>query len=143
MSRAFAVSSAGIREAIAYIEEKVAANGDAPMVSHRLAVIIDEMVSNMIRHDPSLSASDSFELTLMREGERLMMVLADPGAPFDPLAWSGDARLPASGLPGVSAGGQSGMGGHGIAVIRGLAREVSYRRHNGRNQLTVFAERDG
>ncbi len=84
--------------------------------------------SNLIRHDPSLSAGNHFELKLEVLAGNIVLTLRDDGRPFDPTS-KGD-------LPYV------GVGGHGIRVMRGLASELEHTTSDGGNCLRVTVESD-
>ena len=93
-------------------------------MASRVAVVIDETVSNMIVHDPSLSETDLFEVALESRVDGILLRVADPGRPFDPLS--------------VSLPSKPEIGGHGLRVIRGLASEIRYHREPTRNVLEIL-----
>jgi anti-sigma regulatory factor (Ser/Thr protein kinase) len=140
MRREFALSSAGMASAFEFIAETVALKGRDASVAHRLSVIVDEVCANAIRHDSSLSAADRFSLELIEGAAGMVLVICDPGRPFNPLepvpAPVPDpvpAPVPANARRDIDAG----IGGHGLQLIRGLATRVSYQRAGACNRLTV------
>ena len=123
MRERFCVSSAGLSRAFDFVASAVETAGLPDSVSKRLAVIVDEVCSNMIRHNAALSQSDMFELSLMPGQAEITLVISDAGSAFDPLHDKpSDVRE---------------IGGHGLAIIQGLASDVSYQRKNDRNVLTI------
>lgn len=86
-------------------------------------MIVDEVCSNMIRHNAALSETDVFELDLTPGEAETRLVISDAGTAFDPL------RNRPSATPDI--------GGHGISIIEGLASDVSYRRQDDQNVLTI------
>jgi len=119
----FPLTDAGERAAVAALEAAVARAGFDIGVAHRLAVILDEVLANVRRHDRSIAAGDVFSLELHAGPDGMTMDITDPGAPFDPLA------APA---------GPAGIGGHGLKVIKGLPDDACYARVGRRNRLRVF-----
>ena len=126
MKAEFSVASDGIRRALDHVASEVARIEADARIANRLSVIVDEMVANMIRHDPLLDAGTTFRIEMRREGDAIRMILSDPGTEFNPLGFM-HAETPE-------------IGGHGISVIKNLSREVSWRRAGGRNVLEVVVD---
>lgn len=126
MAGEFPISNAGIAAAFDAITRETQAKGFPDGTAHRLAVILDELCSNMIRHDDTLSDQDSFALAVDRDGDRVLLTISDPGQPFDPFQHS-HAELPE-------------IGGHGISLVKGLSCGVEYTRNDGRNRVRVWVE---
>lgn len=126
MSRDFPVCSAGIRAALDYLGAELGGSGAELRIAHRLSVILDELVANMIRHDPTLGPNEAFRVALTRERDAVRMALSDPGTAFDPLAFAHVDKPE--------------IGGHGINVIKSLSRDISYRREDGRNIVEVLVD---
>jgi anti-sigma regulatory factor (Ser/Thr protein kinase) len=126
MRREFPVSSAGLSAAFDFVAEAVARWGGPAAVAHRISIIVDEVCANMLRHDDSLTDAQRFSLELMPGGPgraETVLVISDPGRPFNPLEHR--------------AGRPAEIGGHGLALIRGLSSSVRYERIDGCNRLTV------
>lgn len=79
----------------------------------RLCIVIEELVINLFDHG-GVTRADQIELMLMAEPQGIRVVLADPGAPFDPR----------SAEPGQ--GNSDRGGGVGIDVVRAWAEIVGY-----------------
>ncbi len=123
MHRDFPVSNAGISQAFDFISNQIKDQGQDEVIAHRLCVILDEVCSNMIRHDDTLDDTSFFSLSLCVGTARAVMTLRDQGLPFDPLAHDPQS------VPEI--------GGQGINLIKGLASEISYERAGKDNLLTV------
>ncbi len=123
MRREFPVSSAGLSAAFDFVAEAVGGDGPGLAVAHRISVVIDELCANMIRHDDSLTEAVRFSLELSPGAEETVLILSDPGRPFNPL----EPR------PGPA----PEIGGHGLALIRGLSSSARYERVDGWNRLTL------
>ncbi|MEM7057490.1 MAG: ATP-binding protein [Pseudomonadota bacterium] len=123
MRESFCVSSAGLSRAFDFVASAIRTAGLPDSVGQRISVIIDEVCSNMIRHDTRLSETDKFMLDLTPGQTQTTLVISDTGAEFDPLINRNSERRE--------------IGGHGISIIRGLASDVSYQRKNDQNILTI------
>ncbi len=126
MREDFSVSNDGISAAFEFISRAVQSQGAGETIAHRLSIIVDELCANMIRHDDSLTPDQRFELELHHEPPCAVLTIRDGGVPFDPLAFE-QAERPE-------------IGGHGIALVKGLANKMSYARIDGRNCLTVMID---
>ena len=138
MRREFALSSAGLGAAFDFISDTVARRGGGAAVARRLSIIVDEICGNLIRHD-SLTEAHRFTLELTEDGKGAVLVICDPGRPFDPtehavVDGSADCRLQDR---------ASRIGGFGLDLVRGLSSRVRYERAEGCNRLTVSIAADG
>ncbi len=123
MQGTFPVCSAGITAAFEFLEAGLDRLGVGRPVFFRFSVILDELCANMIRHDGSLTEADEFSVELGVSDGVAVMIVSDPGKPFDPQdSYPSESRE---------------IGGHGINLIHGLASGVSYERSGGRNRITV------
>lgn len=123
MRERFCVSSTGLSQAFDFVASAIQTAGLPDSVGHRISVIIDEVCTNMIRHNAALSERNSFEVDLKPGSEQTTVTITDPGHAFDPLKDQPSETKE--------------IGGHGIAIIRGLASEVNYQRKNDHNILTI------
>ena len=119
----FPISNAGMASAFETILRAVRDLGFPESASHRLAVILDELCSNMIRHDDTLTDADSFAVDIRRDGNVIVFTITDPGQPFNPFEHV-HAEVPE-------------IGGHGISLVKGLSCGVEYARKDGLNVVTV------
>ena len=128
MRESFCVSRDGLVSAFEFVERAVEVLGSDTALAHRICVVVDELVGNLILHDPSLTPESRFTIEVTAVQGGVMVVLDDPGAPFDLLAFRHDE--------------QPEIGGHGLSLIRSLARQVEYRRTASGNQLTAMFASD-
>lgn len=96
-------------------------------VVERLAVVVEEWVSNLIEH-ADLPAGARIGLGLALAGERIAVTVTDPGAPFDPRTATFDG-------PNLERG-----GGAGLALLHAWSRVDGYARRGGRNRLRLSLE---
>ena len=110
--------------------EKVAAEwGLSEDDTVNLNLILDEFVSNVIRHGFEDEGEHDIPVTLDLDGDVVNIRIEDDGRPFNPLeAPPPDLDLPIEERP---------LGGLGIFIARSLADTVEYRRENNRNVLLI------
>ncbi len=123
ISLALAAHDAAVGAALAAARGFADAAGLAPEPARRLAIIVEELVANLIDHG-GLGADDVIDLALARHPGHIALVLGDPAAPFDPRLAPLSADLPPH-------------GGAGLALVRAFAAAIDYGRCNGRNRLEV------
>jgi anti-sigma regulatory factor (Ser/Thr protein kinase) len=91
-------------------------------------VAVEEAVTNVCRH-AYREASGEVRLRLRRSAGALVVEVEDDGPSFDPLSHpEPDVNAPLA---------ERSIGGLGILMIRKLVDEVSWRREDGRNVLTM------
>lgn len=93
---------------------------------------LEEVVTNVIKYsyEDDLPHEIALEATLDAEG--LVLRVADDGREFDPLSVSPpDFDKPPE---------ERDVGGLGVHLLRNLAQRVKYKRHAGRNVLTLFLQ---
>ncbi len=100
---------------------------DAQLIG-RLSVIVEELVSNIVRHG-NYDHSVTIELALRRAGPALEISIRDDSAPFDPTQANDFAGPdPVSG------------GGVGLELVRRMASKYDYVRENDRNCVRLVLE---
>ena len=87
----------------------------------------NEAVANVISYGKI--SSGKITCTISIDPQNIEVVLSDPGIPFDPT----EAPV-ATAMDGLET---AQIGGFGIKLIRETAREINYRREDGRNILTL------
>ncbi|MEM7505326.1 MAG: ATP-binding protein [Pseudomonadota bacterium] len=122
MFREFAASRAGLASAIDHVQEICKTQGAGSEIANPLCVILDEMIGNLMTHG-RVGAEQVFGVQLAAHPGGAQMVIRDAGPPFDPLNWPPDERAK--------------IGGHGIALTKGLAQDLSYTRDGPFNLLTA------
>jgi serine/threonine-protein kinase RsbW len=88
-----------------------------------------EAVHNVIEHAYDDSACHWIRVRLVREQNHVDLEVEDDGKSFNPLE-----HPPA---PAVASLEQEPLGGRGLLLIRGLTTELTYRRDEGKNMLTM------
>ncbi len=91
----------------------------------KLAVVVEELVSNALRHGGQDRDVD-VALDLEDMGSRVLILLEDSGEPFDPT----------DPLPRVRPSPTNG-GGIGLAIVQAWGADMAYERREGRNWLKL------
>ena len=99
----------------------------------RVNLVLEELGLNIMNygHDEGLH---EFEITLTSEADVLRIEVTDDGRPFDPLNEAPEPDLDAS----VD---DRQVGGLGIYLVRTMVDEMSYRREQDKNHLTLVARK--
>ncbi len=99
------------------------------LVSHRINVVLDEVLSNIISHGYDDTEGHQITIELDLGSDRLDVVVTDDGPAFDPL--SQPAPDTTTDLENMK------ISGMGIQILRQLTDEVSYRHCAHQNILTL------
>lgn len=91
----------------------------------RLAVVVEELVSNAVRHGAD-DGSITIDLTMAVSDGQVLLVLEDDGVAFDP---TDDRNFRG---PDPETG-----GGVGLALVKAWAKGFDYARENGRNRIEL------
>lgn len=91
-------------------------------------VVLDEVISNIVRHGGEAARAHPIEIRLGRAGDRFFAEVRDHGAPFDPVA-----HVVPTPLRGV----ERTPGNLGLLFVRALMDEVRYKREDQSNVLYV------
>ena len=94
--------------------------------SPKPAIVVDEIVSNIVR----CSGSKDFSIALEQTADGLVMTFTDSGQAFDPTQEVAEPDL-------TSSVDDRQIGGLGIFMVKKMAKSVSYRRTDDQNVLTV------
>jgi anti-sigma regulatory factor (Ser/Thr protein kinase) len=114
-----------VSAAAAVVEEFADETGLAPQDGARLAVVVEELVSNALRHG-SAKAWTRLHVTLVVEHGGVALTIEDDGLAFDPTrARSFSGPDPVTG------------GGVGLALVQAWADDFVYRRAEGRNRVSL------
>lgn len=109
------------------MEADLSAAGIAESVRQSLATVLDELLANVVMH--AQAARGPVHVHMRRRKDELIVRLRYHASAFDPTAIA-EAQLPAS----IAA---ATPGGVGIAMVRAMTREFSYRFRRGENHLRV------
>lgn len=96
-----------------------------------LELALVEAATNAVRHAYRDHEAGTVRVTLSREGDRLLLAVADRGASFDP------ASVPPPPEPDPTDPATWPEGGMGLALIRAACDEVTYTVVEGENVLTM------
>ncbi len=92
-------------------------------------LVLDEIVSNVIKYGQASDGADAIGVSLALDGGVLTIDIADDGIAFNPL----DAKPPDLDLPIT----ERPVGGLGIHIVKALTETIDYRRDHDRNRLTM------
>ena len=115
--------------------EELAENENWPKeLVFQIGLVLEELEMNIINHayekDDCLSGRAGSRIVLRSDADRLTIEITDDGKPFNPLQ---DAKK-----PDLDAGlEERKVGGLGVHLVRKLMDEISYRREDGQNRLTL------
>lgn len=102
----------------------------------RVHLVLEELVLNIIDYGFDDGRDDhELEVVLISEDDSLTIEVTDDGLPFDPLedAKKPDVNAPLEDRP---------IGGLGVHLVRTMMDEMTYRREDDKNHLTLVARRD-
>jgi serine/threonine-protein kinase RsbW len=134
--REFAARYASLEDTAAFAQSFCERHGFGRDVARKLALILEELLSNTIEHGFARECSAPIGISLRATRSALTLVYEDRAPPFDPLAH--DARIagaindPLEDRP---------LGGLGVRLIGGLSAASRYARVNDRNRLWVTLRR--
>lgn len=109
----------------AALEAFVEGNELPPRAGYTLALIVEELVTNIVKYGYAGADAGPLKLTVVLDDNRVVGTLVDAGAPFDPTA------MP---TPDVAAEMEERhIGGLGVHLVRTMSEDFSYRRDDGHN----------
>jgi len=98
-------------------------------VEFQIDLVLDELVSNVIRHGLKDDKEHFIEVNLRCDEHDLILEVEDDGVPFNPL----DASPPDITKPIV----ERRIGGLGIHLVRQIMDSLAYERREGKNYLLI------
>jgi anti-sigma regulatory factor (Ser/Thr protein kinase) len=118
------------QDAIAALTERVAAfladSGVDARAAHHMALVLDELLTNVAVHSGTIEAAVSVRLTI--SPERLTAEVVDDGAMFDPrVERSIDLSASVEERP---------VGGLGLLLVQQVTQDLAYERAEHRNRTT-------
>jgi anti-sigma regulatory factor (Ser/Thr protein kinase) len=122
-------ADASVARAIESLERFAHRAGLPQELRNDLSVIVDEVVSNLLKYGGVKREELDLEIRASIEGSELVLCFTDSGPPFDPLS----AKAPVLELPIE----ERLSGGLGIHLFRALTDSQRYARENGRNVLVL------
>ena len=99
----------------------------------QIQLSLEEVFTNVVNYAYDDDEEHAVEIVMAREGNAVVIEVADDGFPFDPLqeAPEMDAASPLE---------ERGIGGAGVALVKEMMTELRYRRDGERNRLTMVKE---
>lgn len=104
--------------------------GLASSVAFRIHVVLEEAATNAVMHGQDQDDTGLVILEINATPDRVVAVLRDTGRPFDPLQ-----EAPAQSEPKPIA--EAVIGGLGVTLMQTFCSELSYRRADATNELTM------
>jgi serine/threonine-protein kinase RsbW len=98
-------------------------------VEYQIELVLDELVSNVMRHGLKDGKEHFIAVNLGRDGHDLTVEIEDDGVPFNPI----DAPIPDITKPIE----ERRIGGLGIHLVRQIMDSLSYERRAGKNYLLM------
>ena len=115
------------------MQEQLAAiwadNGLPQGAEYHVSLVLDEALSNIIRHGGIAGTDHQIRVRFALDGDAFLIELEDNGKPFDPL------EAPVPDLPARLD--QRQPGGLGVFLVRTLMDEIQYESCAGRNLLRI------
>ncbi len=118
-----------IRRVSKLVDEFKARHGLADEDTNAIHVVLDEILSNSIRHGLAGAASHAIAVTLELAEGQIVIEVEDDGIAYDP------TQAPAPVLAGTLE--ERTEGGLGVTFVRALTDTIEYHRIDGRNRLVL------
>ena len=106
--------------------------GVSKSTAHRVKLVVEELVVNVIQHAFDDGAPHAILLDVRTDPQGVAIVVEDDGKRFDPTV----AAAPP--LKELLESGKSG--GLGVAIIRKVTRELKYERTDNKNRVRAYVE---
>lgn len=124
MTTRFPADGQAVSIALAAARRFAGTAGLAPGDADRLAIIIEELVINIVEHGDAAGAPITLRIAIA--GPAIHLALADEGRFFDPRLAEQSETIPERG------------GGVGLALVRAWTRIIGYSCENGCNRLELI-----
>ena len=112
----------------AALEEFAESHELPPRTGYTLALIVEELVTNIVKYGYAGADAGPLQLTVKLDSGGVVGTLVDAGAPFDPTAMA---------APDVEAEMEERrIGGLGVHLVRTMSEDFSYRRDDGHNVVS-------
>jgi anti-sigma regulatory factor (Ser/Thr protein kinase) len=118
-----------IRRASALVDEFKARHGLADEDSDAIHIVLDEVLSNSIRHGIADAALHEIVVSLALADGEIVLQVDDNGVAYDP------TEAPTPSLAGTLE--ERNEGGLGVTFVRALTNAIEYQRLDGRNRLVL------
>jgi anti-sigma regulatory factor (Ser/Thr protein kinase) len=111
---------AAVQDGQGELERYLAGHALAPKALHRVEVVFEELVGNIVRHGFAKGSGQSIHVWVAQKPGAIELIFEDDGMPFNPL----EAPLPAA----FSSLEDARIGGLGISLVVKLADDLRYER---------------
>jgi anti-sigma regulatory factor (Ser/Thr protein kinase) len=111
------------------VERHLAGYGAPAEILYAARLVIEELVSNIIKYGYDDNGPHEIRINACIQDGTLVLEVSDDGHPFNPL----DTPAPPLHLPAH----ERPIGGLGLHFIRSMTDSLDYKRHEGRNTVTV------
>lgn len=122
-------TSDGYKEATRRVRATLTAWNAPEKAFYAAELILEEMLTNIIRYAFRDQERHPIEIELSMEQELLRLTLVDDGTPFDPTA-----PRPAADITSIE---DAMIGGRGIRMVRSTVHSIHYERQGAKNRLTM------
>ena len=95
----------------------------------QLKVVLDEILSNVVKYAWPEGGAHEAELRLNLRGDYVEIIVRDDGRPFDPVQFES--------LRGDTKRRKRPLGGRGISMVRKLVDQIDYSRNDDHNTLVL------
>ena len=110
--------------------DSVVFDEDPEGTRYNVLLALQEMVTNVLRHGYQLDENQPIEVSFEIDDDQLRIELRDQGPEFDPREYGEDDDWVDMGMP-------TEAGGYGIRIARMVMDDVTWRRENGWNCLSL------
>jgi serine/threonine-protein kinase RsbW len=130
-ARSFPARTGALPEAAAFIAEICAAAGFRRDTCLKLTLLVEELFTNTIVHGHKQESEEPVRLAFEVRPGRIALTYEDTAPPHDPFA-------------GVTAPDEAAtvedrlVGGLGVLLVSSMARDVEYRRVDGKNRIRLI-----
>jgi len=106
--------------------------GVSKSTAHRVKLVVEELVVNVIQHAFDDGAPHAIVLDIRTDPQGVAIMVEDDGKAFDPTS------APSPPLKELLESGKSG--GLGVAIIKKVTRELTYQRVDDKNRVLAYIE---
>ena len=132
----FPARMSALPQVAAFAAEVCLAAGLAKDARLRIAVLVEELFTNTVRHGHGRDSEEPVRLAFDVEPGRIGLTYEDTAPPHDPFV---DVAAPDA----AAAVEERPVGGLGVLLVTSMARDVEYRRAGGRNRFSLVIPAPG
>jgi anti-sigma regulatory factor (Ser/Thr protein kinase) len=129
----FPARMSALPDVMAFTARACGAAGFARDACHRLALLVEELFANTVAHGHGEDSDAPVSIAFDVEPGRVRLLYEDTGPAHDPFA----SVTPPDDAADVD---DRPVGGLGVVLIAAMARDVEYRRADGRNRIALVVE---